>query len=88
MEIIKALVVKELMDGKGQRMAYAEHGTESIGARAQMRFLTKKFESMAFFLQRIRGGISRAVHLKFIGLHLHCLSFSLRGDERALHMDA
>jgi hypothetical protein len=56
MEVIKAFVVKELMDGKGQRMADAKHGAESIGARAQMRFLTKEFESMAFFCKGYVAG--------------------------------
>ncbi len=75
------------MDGEGQRGAYAQHGSEGVGAGAQMGYLAQEFERMSLLLQRIGGRIGGAEHFERLGLHLAALAASLRLHQKAFHMD-
>ena len=76
------------MDRISERVAYAQHGAERVGARAQVRLLAQELERVSLLLQGVCGGVGRAVDLKLVGLDLDALALALRGHERALHVDA
>ena len=82
MQIVKSLVVKKFVDGKGHRVADAQHRTESIGTRTQMRYLTQEFERMALLLKRIRFGVGLAVHLQLPRLYFDTLAGTGRFDKQ------
>ena len=87
-EIVEAAVVEEFMHGESEGVAYAEHSPEGVGARAEVGLFAQELEGVPFLLQRVGGGVGCAVDLKLGGLHLDALSFSARGHELSLHVDA
>ena len=74
------------MHGVCQCVAYAQHGTESVGARTQMRYLAQEFKRVSFLLQRIFFGVGCAVKFQLSSLYLYGLPFALRCHQLALHM--
>ena len=57
------------MNAVRQRMTNAQHRTESIGARTQMRDLAEEFQRMSFLLKR-KTFIGRSEHFDFLCLYL------------------
>ena len=88
MQIEKSLVVKKFVNGKGHRVADAQHRTEGIGTRTQMRYLTQEFERMALLLKRIRFGVGLAVHLQLPRLYFDTLAGTGRFDKQTARADA
>ena len=64
------------MDGKCESASDTEHGSEGVGARTQVGFLTEKLKSVALFLQRVGLGVGSAKHLKALCLHFAGLSLA------------
>ena len=56
MDIHKALLLEELMDGIGRHGAHPEHRRERIGSGPQMSDGAQVFHAVALFLQGIFGG--------------------------------
>jgi hypothetical protein len=86
--IQKAALLKKAMNGKRQRIPDPKDRTKGITAWSQMRDLTQKFHTMAFFLKRIAGRVSRTIHMDVMGLQLDALSFAWGGNEFTCDPDA
>lgn len=68
MDVDKAAVVEEFMDGERRFAADAEHRAEGVGAGTQVGDLAQKLHRMALFLQRVvgRGGAMTEISAAFI----------------------
>ena len=87
MQVEEALVVEELVDGKGQVVTDAEHGAKGIGAHAQVSLGAQELQRVAFLLHGIVVGTG-AVNLDALGLDLNGLALALRLDEQTLDVQA
>ena len=56
MDIDKAPLLEELVDGVGDEAAHPEHGLKGVGAGTQMGHGAQEFQGVALFLQGIVGG--------------------------------
>ena len=88
MQVEKSVVVEIFVDRVSHRMADTEHGTASVGTRAQVGYFAQEFERMAFLLQRVRFGIGCAVDLDRRSLYFDGLAGAERFDQRAGDFDA
>ena len=87
-EVVEAVLVEELVDGVGHRVADAVDGAEGVRARAQVGDLAQELERVALLLQGVALGIGRAVDLDPLGLHLDALPRTGRGDQTAVDAQA
>ena len=81
MHIQKTAFLKKFMDGKGKRVADAEHASECVRARAQMRDSAQKFQSVPLFLERISGRVGGAINNNLIRPQFHRLTLPRRFDK-------
>ena len=71
----------------GHVVAYAHHGSEGVGTKAQMCILAHVLEALSFFLHRIVAG-AETVNLNLTALQLYRLSCSLALNQLAVDIDA
>lgn len=74
------------MYGKCQRVADAEHCSESIGAGTQVCYLAQELQCVTLLLKGIVGDACGAIELNLVGLNLDSLAFALRSHSHTLHM--
>ena len=86
-EIEKATVVEELVNGNRHVVADAEHGTKGIGAQTQMRILTHILKALSLLLHGIVAS-TRAINFDALALYLHGLSLSLAFYQFTYDMNA
>ena len=85
MNVVKAALLKELMNGESEAAANTENTTKKIRTRPQMRNLAQKFRSMPFLLQRVCVRIGCTVYFNFIGDNLNRLSLTLGFYQLPVH---
>ena len=87
MDVKKAPVAKETVDGKAQKAAQPADRAERIGSRPQVRDFAQILEAVPLFLQRVfgRGEIVNADERR---PDLVPLAFSRRIDDRPLNGNA
>ena len=77
---VKAVAVKEIVNGIGQRIAHASDGAEGIGARPQVGLGAQVFEAVTLLGDRVSLRVlDHADHLDGTGLDFHALALALRG---------
>ena len=87
MKIEVSVLVEVGMDGHSHVVTEAEHGTESVGARAQVCDGAQVFHTQSFLLQRVLFRVGCAVHQNAVGLNLAGLSGAHTLDERSFAAD-
>ena len=87
MEIDEALVVEELVDSEGHRVADAEDRTESVGPEAHVRDAPEILQRSILLLEREAHRVALADDLDLLGLDFHGLAAADGRDELALHSE-
>ena len=85
-DVAEGFFLEKLVDGVSESAAYAEDGTEKIGAGAEVGDFAEKFEGVAFFLEWV-SGIRFTEDFEFLGDDFPFLALTLRGDEFAADGD-
>ena len=85
MHVEEPAVLKKLVNGPGQYVAHAKHGSESVGTGAQVSQGPQRFQVVLLFLQRVLFRVRSPVHHQGPGLQLDCLALSGRGHQLAFH---
>ena len=86
MEIEESMIVEILMDGDSHIVAYAHHGSEGVGAQAQMGVLTHIFEALSLLLHGVVAA-AKTVDLNLAALQFDCLSGTLAFHQFAIDVD-
>ncbi len=87
-QIVESVLVEIFVDRESHCVAYAQYGTESIGARTQIGYVAQELQRVSLLLQRICLGVGRAVYLDAVGLHLDALTRSGRCHQTSVDTDA